>query len=701
MRIPDWWKQRRFGILFHTDLSAVPAWAPIGQYSEWYRAHIESDVSDVLLHPSPMVEVLQHHADRWAHIERYDDFFPFLTFDEYDADAWAGLARDAGAGYAVMVAKHHDGLCWWDAPNTDRTVLNDGPARNVLGEFAAACERADIVFGTSYSLLDWGDARYPTRTYVDELVHPHILDLVERYGSQMLWADGHWAGGESRWRSDELLAAARSINPDIVINDRWWSDRSGVRTMEYRMPDGILPYPWEYRCGLGSGFGYNRNETTEHLSTPQQVVALLTEVIAKGGHLLLSVGPDAFGVIPALHTQRLLDIGLWVRTYQRIIDHGQQWVTWGDVSCRYLVVDGGLHVVDVSGKGQFDALGKLAGRVTAVATVDGSPVAYEQTDNRLRITLGRHETANMPAVYRVAIEAPPAQPIELFPRVPPKPIELASLMSDARPGSIVQLGDGVYVGPVRVPAGVTVRGLGPGRTVIDGVGSCAVALDASARLEHCSVRGGGERISWLPKPIVRLVGPNSTILGCSIAGHVEITADNARLRSCSAIGVVASGVDSVTISHTTFKGINWDCAVDITGGTGHLIDSCEFERLIAAVRFTGTISSTVRGNTIHARWWGVQLIDTEGSLVTGNTISGVRRAVDVDGGTQAEITGNSVTDGDSGCLIQRGASDTSVSGNRWQRCRVGIAAWDAGKVNQHANSCVDLSETGSAVTVGP
>ena len=41
-----------------------------------------------------------------------------------------------------------------------------------------------------------------------------MLDLVERYGSRMLWGDGHWGGGGSHWRSDELIAAARTDRPD-------------------------------------------------------------------------------------------------------------------------------------------------------------------------------------------------------------------------------------------------------------------------------------------------------------------------------------------------------------------------------------------------------------------------------------------------------------------------------------------------------
>jgi alpha-L-fucosidase len=281
MGAPRWWARQRFGLLIHSNLATVPAWAPIGQYAEWYRAHVDGDVSDVLLHPSPLVESLAHHRDRWAHIEHYEEFFPFLTFDEYDPDAWADLAVRAGMTYTVMVAKHHDGMCWWDAPNTDRTVLHDGPARNVLGEYAAACERAGLVFGTYYSLLDWGDRRYPTCSYVDDVVHPHVLDLVERYGSRLLWGDGHWGGGGAHWRSDDLIAAARRIDPDVVVNDRWWSDGDEVvRSYEYRMPAGIVVRPWEMRRGLGGSFGYNRAERAEHLMTPAEIVALLTEVVA-------------------------------------------------------------------------------------------------------------------------------------------------------------------------------------------------------------------------------------------------------------------------------------------------------------------------------------------------------------------------------------------------------------------------------------
>ncbi len=77
------------------------------------------------------------------------------------------------------------------------------------------------------------------------------------------------------------------------------------------------------------------------------------------------------------------------------------------------------------------------------------------------------------------------------------------------------------------------------------------------------------------------------------------------------------------------------------------------------------------------------------------------RAIDIDGGTLTQVTGNAVSDGDSGCLAQRGASDIEVSGNHWERCRVGLMAWDAGTVRHYDNTAVDLLQPDDVVVIGP
>ena len=713
--MPTWWNQRRFGIFIHSNLATVPAWSPIGEYSDWYRSHLGEDVADVLLHPRPAVEVLAHHRDRWGHIERYDDFLPLLTYDRFDAEAWARLLADAGAGYTVFVAKHHDGWSWWDAPNTERTMLHGGPRRNVLAEFAAACERNDIVFGTYYSLLDWGDLRFPEPAYVSEVLHPHVIDLVERYGTSVLWGDGQWGHGPDLWRTRELLERIWEIDPDVVVNDRWWAADGDVpaaspelvRTFEYETPDGIIDGPWELCRGIGASFCHNRAERAEHHLSGFDIVALLTDVVAKGGHLLLNVGPAADGTIPELQRAPLEDAGRWIRAHQRLIDESTPWDRWGDDGVRYLRLDDRVSVVDLTGRGRFAAITPDRHRVTAVER-NGAMIGFRQHDDGLQIDgarsgLERRTRAGSIddiCVYEVTM-APVEQPVELFEPQPRRPIALAPLVSEARPGDIVQLGDGTYTGPVTVPAGVIVRGLGASRTVIDGGDATAVVLQRNARLEHIRASGGPTRVGWFPCAVVEVEGPYATLLGCRVDGHVMVRADDVVIRATAASGVVADGADRLTVSRSQFAGMRWDVGVHLIGGSGHEIDSCEFRDHLCGIRASDTTGTIVRGNNITARWWGVHLEQTEGAHVYGNFIDHTMRGIDIDGGTQAVVDGNAVCDGDSGCIVEWGASDCQVSGNRWERCRIGVLSWEVTDLHAYDNEAIDLHEPDAAYATDP
>jgi alpha-L-fucosidase len=706
MRVPAWWGERRFGIFVHANLATVPAFAPIGQYADWYQSHLGEPVPDVLLHPTPMVEVLAHHRDRWAHVERFDDFWPLLTFDRFDAEAWTDLVAEAGAGYTVFVSKHHDGLCWWDAPGTDRTVLRDGPRRNVLAEYAAACDRAGITFGAYYSLLDWADGRYPGQAYVDDVLHPQVLDLVERYGARVLWGDGHWGHGPAHWRSADLIEAVRRIDPDVVVNDRWWLPDADIVTYEYQTPDGIVDRPWELCRGLGHSFCHNRAEREEHHLDAGGIIALLTEVVAKGGNLLLNVGPAADGTIPELQAAPLRDAGAWVREHSDVIEHARPWDVWGDAGVRYTVSDERLHVVDVHATGTFRALGSAAGRVLGVVAAGGAALEWNQSDDGLVVRRLDRTPVVGPPVYHVELE-PPGPPVALHeatlfatdPRAEPRP--LAPLLDGAPSGSIVQLGDGTYTGPATVPAGVTLRGLGPDRTVVDGGGATALEVATGSHLEHLAVRGGGSRIAWLPVATVRVIGRGAVVLGCRVEGHVVVAASDTRVRATEAAGVVADGVDRLTVSRCRLGGMRWDVGVDVRGGSGHLVESCDVHDHLCAIRLDGAIGAMVRGNVVRARWWGVHLVGTESTEVVGNAVSETMRAVDVEGGALATVTGNAVRDGDSGCIVQRGAAGAAVGGNRWERCRIGLLAWDTAGVRHTGNAAVDLHEPDHAVTIGP
>ena len=62
---------------------------------------------------------------------------------------------------------------------------------------------------------------------------------------------------------------------------------------------------------------------------------------------------------------------------------------------------------------------------------------------------------------------------------------------------------------------------------------------------------------------------------------------------------------------------------------------------------------------------------------------------------------NAVFDGDSGCVVQAGAADAHVSGNRWERCRIGLLAWNSAVAEEHDNAVIDLADPDGAKVVGP
>ena len=86
-----------------------------------------------------------------------------------------------------------------------------------------------------------------------------------------------------------------------------------------------------------------------------------------------------------------------------------------------------------------------------------TPVSFEQSNDGLSVGHRRHLDRPAPgdavdiAVYRIELDPPPPAPIELFPVVAAQHVELASVLAGAKAGSIVQLGDGTYLGPARIP----------------------------------------------------------------------------------------------------------------------------------------------------------------------------------------------------------------------------------------------------------
>lgn len=59
---------------------------------------------------------------------------------QLDVRQWIRVARDLGARYAVLTAKHMSGFCLWDSNGYDYDVAASGNKSDVVAAFMAACK---------------------------------------------------------------------------------------------------------------------------------------------------------------------------------------------------------------------------------------------------------------------------------------------------------------------------------------------------------------------------------------------------------------------------------------------------------------------------------------------------------------------------------------------------------------------------------
>ena len=312
---PAWFVEARFGIFIHWGVYSVPAWAPKGQYAEWYWNHMQNKNG----------ATWKHHAATYGADFKYEQFAPMFKAEKFSPDQWAELFEKAGARYVVLTSKHHDGYCLWPAPDSKGwNSVEAGPRRDLLGDLTKAVRKAGLKMGFYYSFYEWFHPVYrkDAKRYVTEHVVPQFKDLVQRYAPDVIWPDGEWDHPDTTWRSEELLAWVFNDSPcrdGVAVNDRWGrgtrSRHGGYYTSEYGGHGGGIgsEHVWEECQGIGASFGYNRNEGPQDYKSTKQLLHLLINCASAGGNLLLDIGPDADGTIPQIMQDRLLEMGAWLK----------------------------------------------------------------------------------------------------------------------------------------------------------------------------------------------------------------------------------------------------------------------------------------------------------------------------------------------------------------------------------------------------
>ena len=182
--------------------------------------------------------------------EDYDKYFKYFNPDLFDASEWAKKAKAAGMKYAVLTSKHHEGFCLFDSKYTDYKSTNTKFGRDIVKEFVEAFRAEGLKVGFYYSLIDWHhpdftiDGKHPRRDddNIEELnrgrdmaryreyMKNQVTELLTNYGKiDILWFDFSYSAetykgmkgkGKDDWDAEELIKTARSLQPDIIINNR-------------------------------------------------------------------------------------------------------------------------------------------------------------------------------------------------------------------------------------------------------------------------------------------------------------------------------------------------------------------------------------------------------------------------------------------------------------------------------------------------
>lgn len=310
------WQDQKFGVLMHWGLYSVP-----GIVESWSICSEDWIVRE----RKPTYE--EDKAWYWS---QKDSLNPV----NFDPSKWADVMKKAGMKYMIFTTKHHDGFCMFDTKYTDFSIAHGpfgkDPRHNIAKEVFNAYRNKGFMIGCYFSKPDWHskwfwNPYYATpnrRINYKKQQHPdwwqnyrkftqnQLNELTTDYGNiDILWLDGGWITGDEIGL-DTILVDARKRNPGMISVDRIIRGKNeNYQTPEQGIPAKQLDIPWESCITLSHAWGWTPNAK---FKSPNKVIGILSEIVAKGGCLALGVGPKADGTLQPEVVNTLLKIGSWL-----------------------------------------------------------------------------------------------------------------------------------------------------------------------------------------------------------------------------------------------------------------------------------------------------------------------------------------------------------------------------------------------------
>ncbi len=380
-----WWREARFGMFIHWGVYSALA-------GEW-RGH--------------KVEGYAEHIQRIAKIKRdtyLEEVVKPFNPSSFNADEWVRAAKETGMGYIIITAMHHDGVAMFDSKADDYNVVKSSAfGRDPLRELKTACDKHDIKLGVYYShAIDWslsGDPRFPEpngaerrKACVDRKALPQMLELIRNYQPAILWGDTPHQNPQEL--NLQILAALRKEDPKLILNGRIAGSAYGDyhTTTDRPAEFGPMTAPeetdWEAIPTTNESYGYHAHDKSH--KPPAHFIQLLAKAAARGGNLLLNIGPKGDGTFAAEDREILDAIAKWwkvngdsIRATERTPLAPQ---SWGESTLKGNTLY--LHVFDWPQDGKL-LVGGLNSEIAQAALLADpkTPLVFQRIGPDLQITL--------------------------------------------------------------------------------------------------------------------------------------------------------------------------------------------------------------------------------------------------------------------------------------------------------------------------
>ena len=274
----------------------------IGMLISW---SLDSELGSVISHS--MVGASDDYLDRYV-----NELPNYFNPTDYDAEEWVKLAKLAGIKYMLLITKHHSGFCLWPTKTTDFSIANTPYKKDIVKQYVDACRKYDMKVGIYFSPEDFlflhrqgHEIKRKKSKHANISTNPELLahnkaqikELFTNYGSiDIVFLDA--------FDSRLIRRYIHELQPKCLVT------RGEMKTPEQHIPDAPLQGPWESCFTLGTQWQYK--PTNEDYKSGTKLIEMLIDIRAKGGNLLINMGPEPSGKIPFEQERTFRELALWM-----------------------------------------------------------------------------------------------------------------------------------------------------------------------------------------------------------------------------------------------------------------------------------------------------------------------------------------------------------------------------------------------------